>query len=419
MACIKCKASRNSLQPAKSGYGFLRTVLDEIEGTPEAQAFLKEILDLRRNTRPGYPPRAMFRAFCLKYLLGEEFNVGLIQRLRDSAKLRQLCGFKSEVPSESALSRFFTKLANRADLIEQSISSIVDHLRTHLPDMGDAVAIDSTDVSAYANPKRNPVIDSFAAWGPRTMKTRMKTPRGKQEPYFGYKVHMLSDVNYGVPITYRLQPANINDTKELQPVYDKASARHTWLQPEYFVADRGYDAMTHHKYLVAKDIKPIIHIRRATGTKPGKYDHLHGGIYNTIGQPTCMGGRAMDYVQTDPNTGHHLYRCPPAGCARLNQNMILQQCQDAHWENPDDDLRVIGKVARASLEWEQMYDKRTVIERGFSSMKRSRLLDNSLYLEEQKVRAHVALSVLTYAATMLGHVLASDTKNIRQMRSRT
>lgn len=417
MACFKCKSSRNSLQPAKSGYGFLRSVLDSIEETPEAQAFLDEILDLRRNTRPGYPPRTMLRAFCLKYLLNEEFNVNMIQRLRDSAKLRQLCGFRGDVPSESSFSRFFNKLADRAELIEQSISSIVDHIHDHLPHMGDVVAIDSTDVAAYANPKRNPVIDSFATWGQRTAKVRTRRKKDK-EIYFGYKIHLISDVNYGVPIAYRLRPANITDTKELQPVYDKASSRHPWLQPEYFVADRGYDAMTHHKYLVTRGIKPIIHIRRPTGTKPGRFNALHHGIYNTIGQPTCMGDQDMEYVQTDPNTGHHLYRCPPAGCIRNNQGRLFQQCNSSHWENPDDYLRVISKVARASQEWQQMYAKRTVIERGFSSMKRSRLLDSNIYFEKNKVKAHIALSVLTYAATMLGHVLAGDIGKIRRMRVR-
>ena len=281
----------------------------------------------------------------------------------------------------------------------------------------DLLAIDSTDIEAHANPKRNPVIDSYATWGQRTAKVRTKRKKDK-ELYFGYKIHLLSDVNYGVPIAYRLRPANITDTKELQPGYDIASARHSWLQPDYFIADRGYDAMTHHKYLVARGIKPIIHIRRPTGAKPGAYNYLHHGIYNTIGQPTCMGNQDMEYVQTDPNTGHHLYRCPPAGCIRNNQGMLFQQCRAYHWENPDDDLRVIGKVARASLEWQQMYAKRTVIERGFSSMKRSRLLDSNMYMEEKKVRAHIALSVLTYAATMLGHTLAGNVGNIRRMRIR-
>ncbi len=194
-------------------------------------------------------------------------------------------------------------------------------------------------------------------------------------------------------------------------VLQKTKKEYPWLQPTHFLADRGYDAISHHELLRRQGIKPIIHIRKPINSK------LHDGIYTTLGEPTCMGKQAMEYVHTDPQTGHHLYRCPPAGCDRATQkHMFLPNCGDSHWENPDDNLRVIGVVARASPEWKEMYKQRQVIERGFSSLKRSRLLDKHQYMTQKKLRAHVALSVLTYTATMLARVLAGDTARIRQMR---
>lgn len=53
----------------------------------------------------------MFRAVCLKYLLAERFNVGLIERLRASPKLVEICGFKT-IPSAPTFSRFFNLLAD-------------------------------------------------------------------------------------------------------------------------------------------------------------------------------------------------------------------------------------------------------------------------------------------------------------------
>ena len=97
--------------------------------------------------------------------------------------------------------------------------------------------------------------------------------------------------------------------------------------------------------------------------------------------------------------------------------MFMSNCGDQHWENPEDNLRVISVVARASSEWKKMYRKRTIIERGFSSLKRSRLLDKHQYLTQRKIRTHAALSVLTYVATMLAHVLAGDVERIRRMRA--
>ena len=409
-SCSHCRVQGSKYQSPRTGYGLVKATLDAIEQTPEAQAIIREVLDLRRNTRPGYPPRAMLRAFCLKFLLNEQHTIGLIRRLDDSAKLRHLCGFKGEIPSESAFSRFFKHLADRVDLLEQSIASIVDHLHEHLPDIGDITVIDSTDIVAYANPKRSAVIDQDAQWGHRTTKNKSASKKD-DELFFGYKLHLLGDAVYGVPLHYILLPANRNDSPQLPRVIKEAKQTFPWLRPSYLLADRGYDALTNHETLVQQGIKPIIHIRKPINSK------LHGGIYSTMGEPTCMGKKTMQWLRTDPQTGHHLYSCPPAGCHRKSQgHMFMPNCGDQHWENPADNLRVIGVVARASPEWKQMYRRRPIIERGFSSLKRSRLLDKHQYLTQRKIRTHAALSVLTYVATMMAHVLAGDMERIRRMR---
>ena len=171
--------------------------------------------------------------------------------------------------------------------------------------------------------------------------------------------------------------------------------------------------MANHEVLVRQGIKPIIHIRKSINSK------LHDGIYSTMGEPTCMGNKVMQWLRTDPKTGHHLYGCPPAGCHRKTQaHMFMMNCGDTHWEKPEDNLRVISAVARANPEWRDMYRKRPIIERGFSSMKRSRLLDRHQYLTQRKLRTHVALSMLSYVGTMMAHVLAGDVDNIRWMRMR-
>ena len=409
-SCSHCRGQASKNQSPRTGYGLVKATLDAIELTPEAHAIIREVLDLRRNTRPGYPPRAMLRAFGIKFLLNEPFNVGLIQRLNESAKLRQLCGFNSEIPSESAFSRFFKKLSDRVDLLEQSITSIVNHLHEHLPDIGDITTIDSTDIEAYANPRRSAVIDQDAKWGHRTAKNKSASKKN-DEMFFSYKLHLMGDAVYGVPLNYILLPANRGDSPQLPRLVKEALQTYSWLKPSYLLADRGYDALSNHETLVQEGIKPIIHIRKAVKAK------LHYGLYTTMGEPVCTGKKVMQWLSTDPKTGHHLYGCPPAGCHRKSQAyMFMSNCGDQHWEKPEDDLRVISTVARASPEWKLLYRKRPIIERGFSSLKRSRLLDKHQYLTKRKIRTHAALSVLTYVSTMLAHVLAGDVERIRRMR---
>ena len=128
-------------------------MLDELESLPAVRAMLEEIDQTRRNRRPGYPPCVMFRAFAMKYMVNERFTCQFIERLRQSPRLRQICRFE-QVPSESTFSRFFRTLSHHHDLIETAMTEVAERLREHLPDIGQSISIDSTDVEAYSNPKR-------------------------------------------------------------------------------------------------------------------------------------------------------------------------------------------------------------------------------------------------------------------------
>ena len=400
-------------QPPKNGHGFLRFVLDSIEQLPKAQEFIKEINHKRRNTRPGYSPTAMLRLFCLKYLLNERYNVQLLERLRASPVLLKLCGLESS-PSESTCSRFFLKLTVHRALLEQAIADMVDRLHDELPDMGSTVSIDSTDVEAHGNPRHNPPIDEDATWGYRTSKSKSSTSSNK-EYFYGYKVHMLGDAIYDVPLGYMLLPANKGDSPLLPSVVSKVARTHDWFAPKHLTADRGYDSNMNHKFLYDRSIIPVIHMRQPANAK------LYDGVYTAEGTPTCLGGKEMTYVRTDPATGHHMYQCDASGCQRFKGGKggnIFTRCDDAHWEDPTTNLRVIGIIPRQSREWKDLYRKRTGIERTFGSLKQSRLLNKHQCLTMAKVEAHVALSVLAYVATMYGKVMAGQIDQMRHMRVR-
>lgn len=88
----------------------------------------------------------MFRAFCLKYLLSECYVVGLIERLKSSPRLREICGFEDSVPSDATFSQFFKRLASMDDLADRAMAEMVERIRERLPDVGENVAVDSTDI---------------------------------------------------------------------------------------------------------------------------------------------------------------------------------------------------------------------------------------------------------------------------------
>ena len=332
-------------QPPKSGYGFLAAILDGLDDQP----ILDALQQYRRTGRKGHPWRAMWRAYIAKFFLKIRFNNQLLERLRSSRKLRDVCGFGEDVPSESAMSRFVNRLADHQDLVEQclvsamsrfvnrladhqdlveqclvsAMSRFVNRLADHqdlveqclvsatgelrelvpavkrrdgrqdqpLPPLGAVLAVDSTLFLSYSNPNRKVVSDPDARWG---LKHSAKTKDGKKEWGFGYKMHLISDATHGVPLAFTITPANENDSTQLPAVLRKTLAAYPWLEPGCLLADRGYDSLPNHRLLVGLDIIPVIHIR-----KPTAADGLYDGVYTAEGKPACMGGEAMEYVRTD------------------------------------------------------------------------------------------------------------------------
>ena len=411
----------------------MRDLLDRMEQTTAAQSLILEVQERRARSRPGYPARSMLRMYWLKYLLGEPTMVDFLRLLRMSDVLRELCGLGDRVPSGPTCSRFFFHLSARSLSIDQITSDLVNRLRRHLSDLGQVVAVDGTDIESWANPRRKVKSDQDAAWGVRTKKNKgnqetesrwkKRNPpvkgKGKkqdEEPktewYFGYKMHCLICVTYGIVLAYIIMPANESESKQLPALIDKARRTYRWFCPKYLLGDKGYDGQPNHQYLLDENIIPIIDIKKSNAA-----DEKHDGIYSREGIPTCDEKTEMEYVLTDPETGKHLYRCPAKGCVLKSRSSgAVRYCDITdHWEDPKDNLRVISVVARASPLWKELYKLRTVIERWFSSAKRSRLLNGSMYLTMNKVATNCAMSVLTYVATALAKVEAGDLGSMGRM----
>ena len=400
----KSKRSRRRRQAPRTGYGFLAVVLDQIDDGPLLEALGPTAV----TGRPGFSRRALLRLVLSKYVLGIRFNVELLVRLRGSRVFRQVCGFEERTPSESTVSRFVGRLAEHQELLEECFTALTAQQRGPLKGFGRVVAVDSTSVETFSNPNRKVISDPDAAWG---VKNSSKTKEGKTEFFFGYKLHLLSDADYGLPLAFTMTPGNDNDSPVLKPLLEKADNTLPWLRFRYLLADRGYDAIDNHREVIRRKAIPVIHIKKSTSS-----DGLHNGIYTTMGSPTCLGMEEMDYICTNRKTGHHLFRCRPEGCELKAKHRGLHHCDTQVWEDPVKNLRIVGLLPRASPEWKRQYDKRMSIERIFRSLKHSRGLEGHLYRGLRKVLLHSTLSLLTYQATALARVKTGDLENLRMMR---
>ena len=418
MATLDFTQSNTAVQPPKRGYGFLTALLDGLD-----DGLLLEALQAYRWTgRRGYPLRAMLRASLAKFVLKIRYNNQLLERLRGSRKLREVCGFGDAVPSESAMSRFTDRLADHNDLFEQCLVNTNDEMRElvpavkrrkgrqdqPLPPLGAVLAVDSTLFETYSNPNRKVVSDPDARWG---LKHSAKAKDGKEVFGFGYKMHLISDATHGVPLAFTITPANENDSTQLPAALRKTLAAYPWMEPGCLLADRGYDSLANHQLLVGLGMIPVIHIR-----KPTAQDGLYDGIYTAEGKPTCLGQQPMEYVRTDPETGAHLFRCQAGGCPlKTKGTKAVIHCDTEIWEDANANLRVLGPLPRFTEAWKRLYRLRMSIERIFRSLKHSRGLEGHCVRGLRKITLQATLSVLTFQMTALARLRAKDQDRMRRM----
>ena len=381
----------------------LRELADNLAHVDDA-AVLAKLRAYRLTGRPGYPLRALWRAYVCSFLLSLPSTNALMRELEDRPDFRIFCGFENGLPHRTTFNRFIQRLAEHADLVEMALVKVTENVKATLPDLGREVAVDSTTVRSHSNPNRKRISDPEASWTAKNS-AKAKSKDGK-EWHWGYKVHMVADANYGLPIAQITTTASRNDSPLLPKVMDKAKSLFAWFRPRALMADRGYDAASNHQYVLGKGTLPIIHIK-----KPSKTD-LYEGIYTEDGVPTCIGQVPMRYVRSDPKKGH-LYRC--IGCHLRNKSKLAPYCRTEVWEDPRRNIRLFGAIRRNSPEWNALYAKRQAIERTFKSMKESRRLERHFVRGLRKITLHAVMSTLTYQTTVLVKLLRGQTSTMNWM----
>ena len=375
--------------------------LKEILQTIDAGALFERLKAYRQTGRPGYSVVAMWYAYVASFVLGLHNTNALIRRLQSDTVLRLVCGF-SRMPHRTTFNRFIRRLADHQDLVEEALRPLVEQFQLELPGFGEKVAVDSTTVRTHGNPRRKRLSDPEASWTAKN-NARSKRKDGK-DWYYGYKLHIVADAVYGLPIAGYVTTASRNDSPELPNVLDSARRAHNWFRPDYVIADRGYDAQSNHLAVLQRGGIPIIGIRRLAG------DQLYEGTYTKEGIPVCLGMKPMEYVRSEAGKGD-LYRCSQGGC-HLKTRRGVRHCEDSIWENRQDNPRRFGPIRRDSKEWKDLYRMRQAVERVFKGLKQARRLEAHCVRGIKHVALHCSMAALVFLATALVNLRRSGIKGM-------
>jgi hypothetical protein len=161
--------------------------------------------------------------------------------------------------------RFANKLQANRPVLVAALDSLAAPLREQHPDLGRDVAIDASDLPAFANgqryvskggKERERCGDPDASWGHRSA---ISTRKGGG--FYGYKLHMAVCTLTGLPLAWRVETARRNESLYLAPLLDAARAR--GFRPETCAADKGYDHPRVYAECEERACEPVIPLRGA------------------------------------------------------------------------------------------------------------------------------------------------------------
>lgn len=362
--------------------------------------FRYDLQRMKHHTGSGYLTEQLMKAYMVSFILNADSTNDMVRRLEENPNLTEICGFNMDkpLPSRSTFDRFIVSLARHQQLIEMLIDKAVDELHDRLPGFGTTVAVDSTPVPSHSNPSKRIKSDPEAGF-------IVKEGIIRKVWKWGYKLHLLVDAIWELPIAYEVTLANKSDVAYLIPLVNKARDRFIWFKPWHITADSGYDAGYNYKAIYDIGSIPIIKMKKTPEKQDGRYS------LDATGIPHCRADLPLLLMGHDKKKGMK-YVCPhKAGKIKCP---LLHNCTvSVVWVRPFWEYRKFCSIPRDSDEWSAIYSTRSAVERVFSKLKEHRRLNSHCHRGLAKVRLHCLMSVLSLVITALAEVNANHVDRVR------
>lgn len=175
--------------------------------SPEIARLISDLQETRWTGRPGYPLRAMVGLALIKAVYALPTWSRTVRLVAEHAALQDVLGV---APSADAAYRFAVKLRKHGEMLTACLDRVLAELREVIPELGANLAIDGSDLPAWANGHRDlpngkpreKYADPDASWGHRSA---ISTRKGGG--FYGYKVHAAVCTKTDLPLAWHVRPA--------------------------------------------------------------------------------------------------------------------------------------------------------------------------------------------------------------------
>jgi len=397
--------------------GDLKRLQIVLETLPD-ERLMRKLEKERGNGRDDFPIRAMWNLLIAGIIFGHNSVASLLRELRRNIQLVHICGFGfRKLPQAHNMSRFIVLLLAHQAWIDEMFEELNQALYDMLKDYGKELAIDSKWLHSAANwqskrKKADGRSETDAKKGVKKYSGIDKNGNAWEKivTCFGFKVHLLVEATYELPVAYALTDAASSDITEGKKMVEelRVSRPEILSRCQHFMGDKGYDDTALIKSLKDEGVKAIIDKRvmwKAQEEKevPG-YENAY---YDEAGNVYCYSKDKGTRRRMAPN-GYEKsrdalrFKCPAqAYGVKCTQT---KQCKCKNIRIPlATDQRIFTQVQRESCKWKRLYKLRTSVERVNSR------LDGAYGFEERRTRGlartklHVGLSLLVMLAIAVWH----------------
>jgi hypothetical protein len=303
-----------------------------------------------------------------------------VRLVREHAALAAAIG--GEVPSEWACYRFARKLREDGDAFARCLDRVTAALHAQHPEMGRDVAIDGSDMPAYANgqrylskngPERQRYSDPDASWGHRSA---VSTRKGGG--FYGYKVHAAVCTTTGLPLAWTVETASAAEQTFALGLLDATKAR--GFDVATAIMDKGYDTGPIHDGCMDRDVAPVTALRKTERVLRGEHH-----------APSCEHGE-WTFAGADYKRRATKWRCPTGECQPASR-----------WVKAD---RLHPLIPRETERSRKLYRSRGAVEREFGRLKHEWALLPLRVRGLERVRLHASLTILAKLASALAKARA-------------
>jgi len=437
--------------------GDLKRLQHVLEALPD-EPLMQKLEAERGNGRNDYPIRAMWNSIIASYVFQHDSIEALRRELLRNDRLRCICGFdsikeaKDAVGDPSNYSRFLQSVERHPEELEAIMDSLVGNLFLELPGFGRYLATDSKQIESHGNPKSKKKLkelikkgpdgrrDLDADWGKKTYECEKKdgTLETKTVKWFGYKLHLVVDAVYELPIGYEVTKASRPDNIVGGRLIENWASGHPQMvsRCEALTGDKAYDDKKIIQQLwegnnpdSPRGILPIIP-KRNDWKDDSKYDDrsLFEGVdnitYDCQGQIYCYDRkrkrRKMVYDGYEPGRDCQKWRCPVAVYAHLPECCSYGRCsKNSDYGRVvrvkrDFDPRTFLPIARRSLKFDRIYNKRTSVERVFSRMDVNYGFEDHYIRGQRKMHFRCGFALVVMLAMALGRTRENKKKEGRK-----